>query len=293
MNSSLTIIIPCYNEEESVRKFFPAVLQFAKENNFDLIVTNDGSTDKSSQLLNECKKQYNFTLIENKVNLGYGAALKSAINKSKTEYTISIDADGQHNIIDVENLYKYIRENNADLVIGSRVKDKSSGAYRKTGKWIIRKISKILVRTNVLDLNSGMKIYRTELLNRYKDLCPDSMSFSDIITLIFINQRHYVLEYPISINKRTGGKSTISANTAFETVIEVLNIVMLFNPLKIFLPVSIIVILLGIAWGIPIVLQGRGVSVGAALLVITGLITFLLGLVAEQLSLIRKNLNRP
>jgi glycosyltransferase involved in cell wall biosynthesis len=284
-------MIPCHNEEESIKRFFPSLLEFARSKNYNVIVTNDGSTDGSSALLHELKKQYDFILIEHKMNLGYGAALKSAINKSRSEYTISIDADGQHNLEDVEKLYSLIRENDADLVIGSRFKDKS-GAYRKTGKWIIRKISGILVKNNIRDLNSGMKIYRTSLLKQYKDLCPDSMSFSDIITLIFINQKHFIIEHPISINKRSGGKSTISTNTAFETIIEVLNIVMLFNPLRIFLPVSVIVIILGLAWGIPIMLQDKGVSVGAALLFITGLVTFLLGLVAEQLSLIRKNLNR-
>jgi hypothetical protein len=95
------------------------------------------------------------------------------------------------------------------------------------------------------------------------------------------------LEYPIHVSPRKVGQSTITTFTAFETVIQVLNIVLMFNPLRVFLPLSILCILAGFAWGIPIVLLGRGVSVGAMLAIVTGLLFFVLGLIASQLSAIR------
>src|SRR5262249_31674067 len=113
---------------------------------------------------------------------------------------------------------------------------------------------------------------------------------SDVITLIFSARKNLVVEQPIRIRERSAGKSTIGINTAFDTLMEVVNIVMLFNPIKIFLPISIIFVVLGIGWGIPIIFAGRGVSVGAALLILMGVMTFLLGLIAEQLSLIRKRM---
>jgi hypothetical protein len=115
------------------------------------------------------------------------------------------------------------------------------------------------------------------------------MPFSDVITLIFISNRNLVLEEPISIKARLKGESTIGIQTAFETVKEIINIIFLFNPLKIFLPISILIFLLSIAWGIPIILKGQGVSVGAVLGILSSLIFFFLGLIAEQLTLIRKN----
>jgi hypothetical protein len=118
-------------------------------------------------------------------------------------------------------------------------------------------------------------------------VCPDTMAFSDVMTLVFLNERRLVLEYPIRIFPRKAGQSTITTLTAFETVIQVLNISVMFNPLRIFLPISVFCILVGIGWGIPIILLGRGVSVGAMLAIVTGLLFFVLGLLASQLSAIR------
>jgi len=140
---------------------------------------------------------------------------------------------------------------------------------------------------NIHDLNSGFKLYRTELVKLFAPICPDTMSFSDIITLFFINQKCKVLEYPIHIKSRQGGKSTINLSTAFDTVVNILNISMLFNPLRIFLPLSMLFFIIGLAWGIPIVLAGRGVSLGSLLLIICSLVFLSIGLIASQLSSIR------
>ncbi|MBK6878939.1 MAG: hypothetical protein IPG99_21510 [Ignavibacteria bacterium] len=120
-------------------------------------------------------------------------------------------------------------------------------------------------------------------------LCPDTMAFSNIIALTFAAQKNLVLEHPIGVRERTSGKSTININTAFDTILEILNIVMLFNPIRIFLPIALIFFFAGLLWGIPIMIAGRGVSVGAGLMMLTGVMIFLLGLIAEQLSHIRKS----
>ncbi|MEP7146452.1 MAG: glycosyltransferase family 2 protein [bacterium] len=284
----ITIVIPCYNEEESLPLFLPGLFKYSKEKNCKVIIINDGSTDSTEKILNEYSMQDNFTFINHKLNMGYGGALKTAIKNVRSEYLVSIDADGQHYLEDIDLLYEKLLETDADMVVGSRKEIKSEDAYRTTGKWIIRNISGLLVNSGVYDINSGMKLYKTELAQKYINLCPDTMAFSDIITLIFSANKHLVVEQPVRIKKRTGGKSTVGLNTAFDTVMEVLNIVMLFNPIKIFLPLSLIFFVLGVVWGVPIIIAGRGVSVGAALLILMGVITFLLGLIAEQLSLLRK-----
>ena len=120
-------------------------------------------------------------------------------------------------------------------------------------------------------------------------LCPDSMAFSEVITLVFVSDRHLVVEHPIRIRERIAGSSTITTATAFQTMMEILNIVVLFNPIRVFLPVSLISVLLGVLWGLPIVLRGGGVSVGAMLAIVTGIIFFFLGLLAEQISMIRRD----
>jgi len=115
------------------------------------------------------------------------------------------------------------------------------------------------------------------------------MAYSDTIALMFVGHKHLVLEEPVSLRPRIGGESSISTRTALETVIEILNIVVLFNPMRIFLPLSVLFVVAAIAWDIPIFMRGEGVSVGALLLFVAGLFFFLLGLITEVLSNIRKD----
>jgi glycosyltransferase involved in cell wall biosynthesis len=283
---TLSIIMPIYNEEESLVKHLPKLVEFCKEHSFDLILVNDGSRDNSGKLITEVNSDKVFP-VHNKLNKGYGGAIKEGIKKATTDYVITIDADGQHSLDDVLKLYELAKERDADMIVGTR-NINSSGIYRQFGKWLLRKFARSLMKVPIEDLNSGMKIYRTDLAKKYIPLCSNSMAFSDMIALIFISQRHSVTEAPISIAARENGKSTINTLTAFETLKEILNIVILFNPMKVFFPISVIVLLISLAWGIPFVIEGHGVSVGAMLGVVSAMLLFFMGLLAEQLSMIRK-----
>ncbi|TSE06027.1 MULTISPECIES: glycosyltransferase family 2 protein [Aquimarina] len=290
MSKTLTIVMPVYNEEESLKIFLPEVIDHCINNEYSLILVNDGSKDKTGEILKTHAATTSIlTVITHKVNKGYGGAIKSGIEKCITDYVITIDADGQHYLSDVDNLFAKILETDADLVIGSRKGQMSASAFRKVGKGIIRFVAKMLMKLSVYDINSGMKIYDTELVNKYLKLTPDTMSFSDIITLTFVSNRHLVIEEPIQIKKRMGGTSTIGIRTAFETIMEIINIIILFNPARIFLPISAFFFVFGVFWGANFFFQGKGISIGASTLILTGLLIFLLGLIAEQLSALRKN----
>lgn len=284
----LTLVIPAYNEQENLASFLPILTRYCKEKNWNIIIVNDGSKDKTKDIIEKYKHINYFKVIHHKLNKGYGGAIKSGIMACETEYTITIDADGQHYLEDVDKLFNRIVECNADMVVGSRKGFRSSSYYREFGKLVIRSLAKLLMPIPIYDINSGMKIYRTDLAKKYLHLYPDSMAFSDIIALVFINNRHFVLEESIRINSRQGGKSTISVNTAFYTVMEILNIIILFNPLKIFLPASLIALLLGLFLAIRYFIINHGISIGASLFLTTGLLIFFLGLIAEQLSGLRK-----
>jgi glycosyltransferase involved in cell wall biosynthesis len=287
----LTIVIPAYNDEQALLSFLPKVIQYCQENECRLIVVNDGSRDGTSVLLNQYINAYLFSFHSHKVNRGYGGAVKTGINAATTPYVITMDADGQHQLADISVLYNAIKQQDADMIVGSRMKHKEN-LYRKIGKRLIRLIASILMPMNIKDINSGMKIYRTRLAKQYIQLCPDSMAFSETITLAFIHYRHLVLEQPISVLPRTSGTSTISTKTAFDTVLEIFNIVMLFNPMRIFLPPALFFFLFSVCWGSPFVLRGEGVSVGTLLLFVTGVIFFFLGLLAEQLASVRASLHQ-
>jgi glycosyltransferase involved in cell wall biosynthesis len=285
----LTVIIPAYNEAQSLPAFLPELIAYCRDRSWRIVVVNDGSVDGTAEILERFAGNEQFTVIRHKLNKGYGAALKTGLLACETPYAVTIDADGQHYPEDIDKLFAMLMTHDADLVVGSR-KDISKGStYRGVGKSIIRNLAKVLMTVPVYDLNSGMKVYNTSLVLRYLHLAPDTMAFSDIITLVFINNRHLVLEEPIRIRKRKFGNSTIGLQTAFQTIMEILNIVILFNPMKIFLPFSLMSFFITGLWGVPLLLQGRGLSIGSLLGVVLGILLFLLGLIAEQLSQIRRN----
>jgi len=286
----LSVVAPIYNEAASLPGLLAELVPYCRDRKWKLILVNDGSSDDTPAILKDYEAVPDMKIIHHKVNRGYGGALKTGILNAGTRYVVTIDADGQHELGDMDELLRFTLEKDADLVVGNRGKGGSSGLYRDIGKWLIRKFAALLMPVHISDLNSGFKLYHTELVQRYLSLCPDSMAFSDVITLIFIKKRHLVLERPITIKKRVRGKSTITTFTAIQTVMEIINIAMMFNPLRIFLSLSVICIGFGFALGIPILLRDRGVSVGAMLAIVTGLLFFFIGLIAEQLSAMRLGL---
>jgi glycosyltransferase involved in cell wall biosynthesis len=287
--SNLTIVMPAYNEEESLQKILPQWVESCQSNGWELIIVNDGSTDKTRSLLDTFAKFPFFSVFNHKVNRGYGGALKTGILNAKTDFVITVDSDGQHSLESAQKLYDQIKVDDSDLIIGSRSTN-SLFPIRNLGKTIIRGVSRLLLPNKITDLNSGLKIYRTELAKKFLRVCPNSMAFSDIITLTFIAERCKVTEFPIKVENRIAGKSKITLNSAFDTILELINIVVFFNPLRVFIPTSLVLLLLGLIWGIPIVLQGKGVSVGSLLAITLANFIFIIGLMAEQLSQIRKML---
>lgn len=285
---SLTIVIPTYNEFETLPNFLPDWVKVCNEKKWDLIIVNDGSTDGTKIFLEEFPHYDNLQIIHHKLNKGYGAALKTGIRASISRFVCTMDSDGQHSLSSVSELLDVIIEENADLVIGMRENLNQRFSFRSLGKMLIRFISRITVPNTIRDLNSGMKIYYTDLAKRYIQYCPNTMAFSDIITLTFLSEKCLVIEHPIIIKPRQGGKSTVNLQSAIDTAVEIINIVMLFNPLRLFMPLGVITFIAGLAWGLPIILRGDGLSIGALFALNVSFFCLILGLLAEQISQIRK-----
>ncbi|HOZ98025.1 MAG TPA: glycosyltransferase family 2 protein [Niabella sp.] len=290
MEKTLSIIIPVYNEEGALPLVLPDVMDFVIRNGYHLIMVNDGSKDRSLQVLEQFTNHYDhYKIVSHKLNKGYGGAIKSGILAAETDYVITIDADGQHYLEDVNHLFHYLKETDADMIVGSRKGLKEASVFRGVGKYIIRWVAKKMMPLNIYDINSGMKIYNSSLAKTYIKLCPNSMAYSDIIGLVFISQRHLVLEHPINIKPRVEGKSTIGVRTAFDTLMEILNVVILFKPMRIFLPLSLVFVFLGMVWALQFLIINRGLSIGASMLISVGVLFFAIGLISEQLSQIRKS----
>ena len=281
------MVVPAFNEADTLPTTTPQFVACVRERGWDLIVVNDCSSDATPQILSTYDGTDRVRVLHHKVRRGYGGALKTAIAHATSTYVVTVDADGQHQLDEVDSVFTECQRVGADMVVGDRGRHRSS-LFREVGKGLIRLITRVLMSVPIRDLNSGLKLYRTDLAQRYIQVCPDLMAFSDVITMVFLHERHLVREHPITVNRRQGGKSTISTLTAFETVMAILNIMTLFNPMRIFLPLSLASLIAGVVWGVPIVLRRDGISVGAMLAIITGILCFALGLIAEQLSAIRK-----
>lgn len=290
--SDLTLVIPAYNEESSLQVFLPELITFCEQHGSQLVIVDDCSKDSTGALLDEAAQKHSFLHVHHhKVNRGYGGALISGLQLSQTRFSVTMDADGQHRLEDVLRLLQKQEETNADLVVGCRGTDSGggSGLYRALGKKLIRFVAGRLVDDlPITDLNSGMKLYDTELAKRYLRLCPDGMAFSEVIALIFVQQKHLVTETPIQVVPRKNGKSTINTMTALDTLLQIINIVMVFNPMRIFLPMGGVLIVLGILWAIPFLIRGSGLSSVSMMAMIAGLLLIMMGLLAEQLAQIRK-----
>lgn len=279
MKPLLTIVIPCYNEQENIPAVMPEVQAFCREHNFHCIVVNDGSSDKSLQELEKFKSDV-FSVYNHSRNRGYGAAIKTGIRKANSRYIVTIDADGQHTLSDIHTMLKRMIDEGADICIGNRNKQGST-RIRNFAKSLIMGFSKMFLKIKTDDLNSGMKMYRSNVVKYLVKWAPNGMPFSDVIALLFHQFRYKIIEEPITIKPRALGKSTISYKTALETVSEILYLIIHFMPFRFFGIIGLTMFVFGVVWGLPFVLHNLGITAGTALCILAGLIFMGFGILLD------------
>jgi len=281
VDHSLTIVIPAYNEASSL----PAVLDSLRTARIGdgppaaIIVVDDGSSDDTAHVA----ERHGAMVVRHARNLGYGAALKSGFRRAETCFVATMDADGQHTVEALASVWAQRLE--ADMVVGAR-SGLHSPLWRMPGKWCLLRMARYLSRQPIPDLNSGLRVYRRDVLTRYLHICPAGFSLTTTITLALLNRGWRVVYTPIVVRPRTG-RSTVTVVTGLETTILILRIVALFSPLRVFVPAAAAIGAFGILWGVPIALAGRGISVGSMLAIVTAVILFALGLLCDQISQLR------
>ncbi|MBX3086401.1 MAG: glycosyltransferase family 2 protein [Anaerolineae bacterium] len=277
----LTLVIPAFNEAQAIRDVLEDLTAACSAIVQEVIVVDDGSQDNTAEL---AESVAGVRVLRHRRNRGYGASLKTGINAATTEYVMTLDGDGQHRAEDVLRLFQ--NAEGSDMVIGQRTALLHSPLWRMPGKWLLTFMANYITRQNIPDLNSGMRLMRREVVRKYMHLCPSGFSFSTTITIALLSRGFAVTYVPITVNKRRG-KSTVSLSTGLQTMILIIRIAALFDPLRIFLPISLVIALIGVLWGIPFALAGNGVSVGAMLAIVTSVLLFALGVICDQIAQLR------
>ena len=280
--SNCRMIIPAYYEEESIievirdlRKVFP---------NAEIIVVDDGSTDRTGDIA----KNESAEVIAHQINRGYGASLKTGILAAKNDVVVILDADGQHEAQDAERMLAFINEN--DIVIGERQNVISDVPSRVVGKFVLTGVVNFLARTRLKDINCGLRVIRREAIKRYLPLLPDGFSFSVTSTLIFMKKGKRVKFFPIGVKKRKGKSKVNQIADGYTILLSIIRLVSLFDPLRVFFPIAWFLIFTGSIYGVyQLLTVGRfiGLSTGSLLLILTGILSFLLGVVCDQISALR------
>lgn len=288
MIKKLTIVIPVYNEEQAIEETLNKLMTYCLNESWEIVVVNDGSTDSSKRILEKFK---DIRIIEHKNNKGYGASLKSGILSSNSDKIAFFDADGQHSPKDLFKLYE--KFNDCEMIVGARDKSSHQEWRRKPGKYVLKKIAEYLSESKIPDLNSGLRIVNKEVLINTLPLLPNGFSFTSTLTIALFNLGYTIKYEQIKTDKRKGSSSVNQLKDGASTILLIIRLIILFNPLKVFIPVSVYLMILGIIYeiiyGIVLVEKIRVIS-GALLLMLTSVIIFFFGLVVDQISELRKQL---
>ena len=281
--------MPCFNEEQSIEPVLDDIAETlgAAGVRYELLLVDDGSTDGTLERLSGCGRPHK--LLRHRRNRGYGASIKTGLRAATHEWVVLMDADGQHRAEDVLRLMEH-REA-ADMVVGARDRQ-GSHYWRMPGKLMLKKISECLVGQRIPDINSGFRLMkRTEAL-RYMHLCSDQFSFSTSMTLAFLSDRLAVSFVPITIRPRQGGQSQVRVKTGFSTFMLILRIIGTFNPLPIFMPPTVLLLSTGATLALSGLIAHHNVSDAAVLCLTSGMVMFCFGLLADQLALLRREVNK-
>jgi glycosyltransferase involved in cell wall biosynthesis len=279
----VTIVIPAHNEEQAIGEVLTRLRTQQHPAIAEVIVVDDGSTDRTAEIAEECGAR----VIRHPRNRGYGAALKTGVKGTDSDYVLTMDADGQHRLADVMKLCDAVSGERApDCVIGHRTRLLHSPLWRMPGKWMLKALARVLTQRKIPDLNSGLRVVRREVLLRYLHLCPSGFSFTTTITVALLSRGYSVEFVPIEVERRQG-KSLVSVGTGFQTILLVLRLASLFNPLRVFLPLALGLITFGTAWAVPYLVRGDGLTVAAMLSILTGVLLFGLGLICDQVAQLR------
>ena len=271
-----SIIIPAFNEEEGIEKVLDQLKSLSLGKKSEIIVIDDGSTDQTFHKVSA----KGVKVIRHEQNMGYGAALKTGIRQAKNEIIVIIDADGSYPIKNIPLLIENIKD--TDMVVGARTGKKVHiPIFRRPAKWFITKLANRLSGIKIADLNSGLRVMRKDKVERFFSILPDSFSFTTTITLAFLTNGYSVKYIPIEYYKRKGKSKIHPIKDTLNFIQLIIRTIMYFDPLKIFLPLSLTFFTASAAVLIISWLSGQLMDVTTIVLFVTGIQLLAIGMIAD------------
>lgn len=285
----VSIILPVFNEELSLLKELEIIKRAMDDSKYkyEVIVIDDGSTDNSCELV----KQIPWAkLIKHHKNLGAGAARKTGLKAARGEIVAWTDVDLTYPNQEIPKMIRYLKENNLDQIIGQRDTEMGTNKlFRFTTKWIIKKIASILANYPISDLNSGLRVFKRSIALKYLHLIPNGFSCVGTLTLVFLSNNYSVDFYPIKYQKRVGKSKFHPIKDTYNYLLQVIRMIMYFNPLRIILPISITVFLLGICtMTVNVFFRRRGIEQMDILLILFSISMGMIGLLADLIIALNK-----
>jgi len=278
-----SVIIPVRNEEEVIDEVINDVNKALNtlESPYEIIVIDNASTDKTVDIV---KKHSDVRLIRHDSDKGYGWSIKEGVKAAKSDNIITIDGDGTYPAEDIPKLVSYIGQ--YDLVSGARVgKDVSISLIRRFGKFWHHRLINFLAGERIPDMNSGLRVFKRDVFLRYYHLYPSTFSISTTFLLACLHNDHPVKFVDINYFPRRGRSKIRIFRDGLNFILLILRSITYFNPLKVFIPMSIFFFAAGLFVAFfSIFYLGKFMDVTTILLLITSVVVFLFGLVADAIS---------
>ena len=275
----LSIVLPALNEEIGLSKLLPRLKEMLPD--AELIVIDDGSTDNTEELC----KQNNVIIHKHPYRMGNGASIKHGARIARGKVIIFMDADGQHNPDDIPILLEQL-EQGYDMVVGARSPVTHASFMKRTGNTFFNRFASLMTGKKILDLTSGFRAVRADPFRKFLYLLPNGFSYPTTSTMAFFRAGHPVGYVPVHAGDRHHSTNSnikvISDGIRFFIII--LKIGALFSPMRLFLPISMSLFLTGVAYYAYTFFMYHRFTNMSALLFISALMIFLIGILSEQVS---------
>lgn len=273
----ISIILPAKNESAAIGQTLAQIqqLQLAHE----IIVVNDGSTDQTKQVAESAGAK----VVTHPYSKGNGAAIKTGARTATGDIIVFMDADGQHDPQDITRLIEKI-EQGYDLVVGARQKGSQASIGRGIANALYNNLATYMTEQKVEDLTSGFRAVRADKFREFLYLLPNGFSYPTTSTMAFFRAGYSVTYVPIHAAKRIGKSHIQPLKDGVRFFLIIFKIATLFSPLKMFLPIAILLFMIGTGWyGYTLWDAGRFTNM-SALLYTGSIMIFLMGLISEQVT---------